>query len=252
MAMSGRLSLEEFGYSMPVDAPLYAKPPHYYRDAEGVTVSFETDAEAAASMIPEGLEVPSPAMAVAVVLHYPNSTLGSYHEAYIGIVVTNGDEVGLCIPHILVDNDQAMAAGREIWGYPKKLAKISLERHGQGMVGIVERPAGHRICEIVVQPQGPVEPQPLPPVYSLRVLPSPNPSGDDLPDRAQLVEVRVSQTIHVQWGGPASLDFGPISDVDRWSALPVKKLLNGTWVKYDLSLPLGKVIRDYTVAANRR
>jgi acetoacetate decarboxylase len=59
MERPGRLARQNFGYSMPVDAPLYPKPPIYYRDAEAISVLYETDAEAAAAMVPEGLVVPS-------------------------------------------------------------------------------------------------------------------------------------------------------------------------------------------------
>ena len=63
MSKKGRLIKKNFGYSMPVDAPLYGKPPIYYKDVEGIFISYETDEDAAADMLPEGLELPSPATA---------------------------------------------------------------------------------------------------------------------------------------------------------------------------------------------
>ena len=42
--LTGRLTKDRFGASMPVDAPYYQAPPFYYRDAQSLSVSYETDA----------------------------------------------------------------------------------------------------------------------------------------------------------------------------------------------------------------
>ena len=44
MAKHGRLNLQKCGYSMPVDAPAFQKPPFYYRDTHSISVAFETGA----------------------------------------------------------------------------------------------------------------------------------------------------------------------------------------------------------------
>ena len=243
MERPGRLSRERFGYSMPVDAPLYPKPPIYYTQAEAIAVAFETDGDAAAAIVPEGLTVPSPAIAAVSVLTYPCSTLGTYNEAILSLAVLRSGEPGLYIAHILVDNDQAMTAGREIWGFPKKLAHITLARRGEGIVGTVERPFGNRLCTVVVQPESPAAPGPVLPALSLRVIPSHR--DDGAPDRAELVETRTTQTVHDEFTGRGSLGFGCISGIDPWSILPVNRLVSATWRRYDMVLPLGKVVREY-------
>jgi len=136
-----------------------------------------------------------------------------------------------------------MTAGREIWGFPKKLAHISLERRGEGIVGTVERPLGNRLCTVVVQPELPATPGPVLPALSLRVIPSHR--DDGAPDRAELVETRTTQTVHNEFAGRGSVSFGCISGIDPWSNLPVKKLVSATWRRYDMVLPLGKVVREY-------
>ena len=60
MAKEGRLSKDKFGFDQPVDAPLYHKPPFYYRYNEIFGVDYETDEEAALNLLPEGLELTSP------------------------------------------------------------------------------------------------------------------------------------------------------------------------------------------------
>ena len=243
MERTGRLTRQDFGYSIPVDAPLYPKPPIYYQDAEAIFVLYETDPDAAAAMLPEGLVVPSPAVATAMVVTYPRSTLGMYNEAILALNVLHNGEAALYIPHILVDNDQAMAAGREIWGYPKKIGSISLDHRGEGIVGTVERPKGNRLCTVVVQPESPMQGGPPSPVLSLRVLPSQKEDGSA--EIAQLIETRRTEKVHWQWFGRGSVSFGGTSSVDPWSNLPVKKLLGGVYSCADIVLPLGKVVREY-------
>jgi hypothetical protein len=34
MGLRGRLTKEQFAFTMPVDAPLYQKPPFYYKDVQ--------------------------------------------------------------------------------------------------------------------------------------------------------------------------------------------------------------------------
>jgi len=243
METAGRLTREKFGYSMPVDAPLYPKPPIHYRNAESISVVFETASEAAAEMVPEGLTVPAPATAIVSVMNYPFSTLGTYREAILSLLVLRDAEPAFYIAQILVDNDQAMTAGREIWGYPKKLANISLESRGEGMVGIVERPLGNRLCTVVVQPEKAMEDKASLPVLSLRVLPSQREDGG--PDLAQLIETRTTATVHHQWSGRGSLSLGTVSELDPWSRLPIHRISIGMYRQFDLILPLGKVVREY-------
>lgn len=76
MTREGRFTKDKFGYDMPVDAPLFAKPPIFYRYAEAIAVYYETDQEAALDLLPEGLVLPTPVMATLLFLKYPYSTLG--------------------------------------------------------------------------------------------------------------------------------------------------------------------------------
>ena len=127
MTTEGRLNPLDSGYDMPVDAPLFAKPPIHYRDVHAIQITYETDLDAALDLLPQGLEIESPATATILFINYPFSTLGPYNEVILVInCLYNGQPTGY-IPHIVVDNEVPLAAGREIWGYPKKLAKIEIE-----------------------------------------------------------------------------------------------------------------------------
>ena len=99
---------------MPVDAPLYHKPPIHYRHVQTIAVMYETDREAALDLLPEGLMLVEPAIATLLFIRYPYSTLGPYEEAILGISCTWDGEPRFYIPHIVVNSDVPQVAGREI------------------------------------------------------------------------------------------------------------------------------------------
>ena len=55
--MKGRLTLDRLGYSMPPDAPAFQAPPYHYRNAQAISIKFETDPESALDVLPVPLEL---------------------------------------------------------------------------------------------------------------------------------------------------------------------------------------------------
>jgi acetoacetate decarboxylase len=242
----GLLGKDRFGASMPVDAPYYQSPPFYYRDARALSVAFETDADRAAALLPEGLELPLPARATAIVVHYPSSTFGPYNEAMLGVRCAFGGQEYFYIAHIAVDSVPPLVAGREIWGYPKKIAQVKLSQRDELWLGTVERPAGVRLLTATIRPERPVKPAPVAAgggSLSLRVIPSPE---ADQPPTAELIGVTSGERqTHEIWSGPASLCFDGQTPLDPWHALPVERILGGSFSRYDFTLPHGRVLHRY-------
>ncbi len=245
--ISGRLAPGDFGASMPVDAPYYQSPPFYYRDARALTVAYETDTDAAANILPEGIEVAPPVTARLMVVYYPFSTFGPYHEAILGVECLWQGAPRFYIAHIAVTTVPPLVAGREIWGYPKKLAHIELEQEDEYMRGTVERPAGVRLVTVAARLE-----RPLPTgagaegggSLSLRVIPSAEPGMP--PALAQLIEVRTMDTqTHEAWSGSATLHYDTASELDPWHRLPVRKVLGTAYTRYDFVLPHGRVVHTY-------
>lgn len=245
MALEGRLTLDRFGDSMPVDAPLYVKPPIYYKNVEAIGIAYETDPESALDLLPEGLVLPDPATATLLFIRYPWSTLGPYEEAILGVSCLWNGELKFYIPHIVVNSDIPQAAGREIWGYPKKMAKLTIETEGDIIWGKMERPAGHLICSAGVRPETPVE-EPPPAGgggLSLRVIPSPEANAP--PSLAELIETDTQVTVHQSWTGPGWAEYHSESDLDPWHKLPIKKILGASYRVTDQVLGFGKAIKSY-------
>ena len=246
MERKGTLTPEQFGYSMPVDAPLYPRPPLHYQDAQFVVLTYETDADAAAAALPADLTLPLPALATVTMAHYPSSSVGSYTEAIQQIQCEWEGKRRSFMSKILLDSDAAIAAGREIYGFPKKHAFVELTREGDKLRGTLERPQGHRLLSVTMTLQQRLEPPAEPgegAVLALRVIPNVEESGP--PSVMELVEAPLKTTVKETWAGAGSLEFGQPSEVDRWSALPVRKLLGASYTLIDFDLLPGRVLKRY-------
>src|SRR5699024_1225028 len=115
----------------------------------------------------------------------PFSTLGPYHEAFIMIRVTFEGQLYRYQPAIYVNNDVAMAVGRELYGTPKKMADI--RHHSRGASGTfgeqrvytVDRPQDQRIMTMTMtcdEFADPAEREALP-ALTLKLIPNAESNG---------------------------------------------------------------------------
>src|SRR6201986_696742 len=114
--------------SMPMAGPSYPAGPYRFINRKFRVIPYETDPALTRPGRPEPLEpIDNP------IVHYewikmPDSTgFGSYTES--GLVIParlNGEEVNF-VSQMYLDDDPPIAAGREIWGFPKKYAHPKLE-----------------------------------------------------------------------------------------------------------------------------
>lgn len=114
-----------------------------------IVAMFTTEEEAIRQVIPPPLEPGPILMASAYVAEFKESSFcPPYNEAAVFIPVQYKEEVGSYCLSMPVDNDIAMIGGREIYGYPKKIAEsISVEKTGKTAKGICIR-RGVPIVEI--------------------------------------------------------------------------------------------------------
>lgn len=248
MPKEGRLKPACAGYAMPLDAPTYATPPIHYRGVQSIMVSYETDLEAALDLLPEGLVIEPPALATLLFINYPFSTLGPYKEVILVIHCLYNGQPTSYIPHIVVNSEVPLAAGREIWGYPKKLAHIEVETSSPVDVlwGRMERPKGHAICSGGIRPEHLLD-LPKTPTdaynFALRVIP--NPAAGQRPSLAELVRVHTVTTLHEAWEGPGWAEFHCVSAVDPWHKLKVKEVVNAQYRISDMMLGHGEIAKTY-------
>ncbi len=243
----GRINRQNVGYGIPSDAPLYGKPPYHYRDLEKMTITYETDAEVVADILPEGLEVPDTATANLVFVRYPFSTFGPYLETILAVgCLWEGKPSGF-VAHIVVDTDPPQAGGREIWGFPKKIAHVTMDMEADLIIGTMERPRGNRICTAVMRADDPVEVGPPPAggggSMSLRVIP--NTDGSDDPSLMELIQHRGTSETKYAYSGTGFVDYNSKSTLDPWHRFTVNKVLGARYEVGDMILPGGKVVKTY-------
>jgi len=228
MPLSGRLTKDRFGYALPVDAPLYTPFPLYYEDVRILLFPYLTDAAAAAALLPSQFElVPADAagnyaIAQVVFARYPFSNIGAYNEVAQTLVVTYKGTPGSYAVRLHVTNDQAMCAGREVGGFPKRLGNISFSE-GSTFLSTLASPTGLPICSGELDPVQPVTGAGDRPTtfFSLRVIP--NPADQTTPSVCQLIETVWELSGGTFWSGRGKLHFTGASGLNPYHSLPIVK-----------------------------
>src|SRR3954466_12208239 len=127
-------------YSMPLTNPSFPPGPYRFFNREYFIITYRTDPEALAAVVPEPLEVTEPLVKYEFI-RMPDSTgFGDYTETGQVIPVrfkTPTDEVqeGGYVHAMYLDDNSPIAGGREIWGFPKKLATPKLSHEQETLVG---------------------------------------------------------------------------------------------------------------------
>jgi len=125
--------------SMPWSAPVFPPPPHGWKGVRVAVFPFAPCAEEVARILPPGIE-PADGLGLVTMLSYPQSDiLHPFKELVVMVPVRVGTTLGNYVPYIYVTTDEALIPGREIAGFPKKLADITWERDGNAFRGTVTR-----------------------------------------------------------------------------------------------------------------
>jgi acetoacetate decarboxylase len=251
-------------FSLPIGpCGAYGRPPYTYRGVEDIFIAYEADSGGVAGLLPPHVRpADDPPVCIAWGRWVPFSSFGPYHEAYVMIRASLDGQTYLYQPFIFTDNEIPLVAGREIWGYAKKLAVMARTSGGSGtplgeqMLFTVERPRGQRIMTMAIvceQPFDPAELEDLP-VLSTRLIP--NSERDRRPSVAELVRLDVTAPLHrsadgtpMLWTGRASVTMDARSPVDPWYLLAPARMLDGWFGVFDFDLFHGKVVHDYLADA---
>ncbi len=233
-------------FAMPLTSPAYPPGPYRFVDREYLIITYRTDPQKLREVVPEPLQVDEPLVKYEFI-RMPDSTgFGDYTESGQVIPVTfNGRKGGYS--HCMFLNDHPpIAGGRELWGFPKKLANPSLKTEIDTLVGelyfgphrIAVGTMGykHKPADLAA-----VKASMLTPNYLLKIIPH----VDGTPRICELVEYYLSDIdLKGAWTGPAQLSLfshalAPLAD------LPVLEVVSAVHIKADLTLDLGKVVHDY-------
>ncbi len=233
-------------FAMPLTNPAFPPGPYRFVDREFLIISYRCDPELLRRVIPAPLELAEPVVKFEFI-RMPDSTgFGHYCESGQVIPVSFKGELGGYV-HAMYLNDHApIAAGRELWGFPKKLGEPVLRVHKDTLVGTLDY-GGLRIATGTMG----YKHRTLDPDAVLKTLSGPSfllkimPHVDGTPRICELVRYTL-EDIQVKgaWSGPGALELHPHA-LAPVAELPVQQILSTTHIMTDLTLPLGKVIYDY-------
>ncbi|MCC4246453.1 acetoacetate decarboxylase [Stappia indica] len=236
----------ERAFAMPLTNPSYPKGPYRFVNREFFTITYRTDPDILRRLVPEPLQIPEPLVKYEFI-RMPDSTgFGDYTESGQVIPVTL-DGIAGSYSHSMYLNDEApIAGGREIWGFPKKLADPSLTVIKDTLVGTLDM-GGIRVATGTMG----YKHRELDHDTVLRSLDAPNfllkiiPHVDCTPRICELVRYFTTDvTLKGAWEGPARLQLfhhalAPVAD------LPVIEVVSAVHLIADLTLGLGEVVHDY-------
>ncbi len=118
--------LRKSAFAMPPTSPAFPPGPYRFVDRQYFIIKYRTDLEALRRVVPEPLEVIEPVVNYEFI-RMPDSTgFGDYTESGQVIPVRYQGEAGSYTHQMFLNDHPPIAAGRELWGFPKKLAQPSL------------------------------------------------------------------------------------------------------------------------------
>jgi acetoacetate decarboxylase len=233
-------------YAMPLTNPAYPKGPYRFFSREYVIITYRTDAQALRSVVPEPLEIDEPLVKYEFI-RMPDSTgFGDYTESGQVIPVRYQGQAGSYVHAMYLDDDAPIAGGREIWGFPKKLAAPKLSHEGEVLVGTLHY--GSVLCATATMGY---KHQPVPVEEVRHAMEKPNflvkiiPHVDATPRICELVRYHLTDvTVREAWTAPAELQLfrHVMADV---ASLPVLGIVSALHFVADLTLDMGEVVHDY-------
>ncbi|MEO2037740.1 MAG: acetoacetate decarboxylase, partial [Martelella sp.] len=125
-------------FAMPLTSPSYPKGPYRFIDREFLTITYRTDINALRAVVPEPLEITDPLVKYEFI-RMPDSTgFGDYTESGQVIPVTLDGVAGGYVHAMFLNDEAPIAGGREIWGFPKKLADPALRIEKDTLIGTLD------------------------------------------------------------------------------------------------------------------
>ena len=240
--------VKQNAFAMPITSPSGLKIDYKFKNREYLIISYETDIEKLQEVVPAPLKVVSNVVKYEFMKMPDAHGFGSFTESGQVIEVEFEGKRAQYSHMMFLDDLAPIAAGREIWGFPKKYGNPTLTidvdtvlgrlKYNSVDVAIGTMAYKYEELDTAKIKQG-LENTPN---YLLKIIPHANGQEAEI---CQLVRYFLKDvTVHGAWSGPAALQFfehvlAPVSQ------LPVRKILGGTHLIADLTLGFGEVVFDY-------
>jgi acetoacetate decarboxylase len=233
-------------FAMPLTSPAFPVGPYRFIDRQYLIITYRTDPEKLRAVVPEPLQVDEPLVKYEFI-RMPDSTgFGDYTESGQVIPVSFQGRKGGYTHCMFLNDHPPIAGGRELWGFPKKLASPSLRAEIDTLVGTLDygpvrvatATMGYKHRSVDLQA---VKAALSAPNFLLKIIPH----VDGGPRICELVEYCLEDIqIKGAWAGPAALSLNahalaPVAE------LPVLEVVSAVHILADLTLGLGEVVHDY-------
>ncbi len=240
------MKMSEIPYSTPAIWPSYPEPPYLFRGGSVLVCIYRANAFAVNRVVPEPLKAAEGNLVYAWINDFNVVGLGHCNEAVISVPVEFRGRLGNYMAYHFLDNESAMAGGREIWGFPRKEAHFTTLREADAITRSVVR-REEEMLRISVQMARAGTADALSglvkPIYSLKVIPSVRKGVP--PDVKQLTATSFQNVvIHSVIEGRATINFDISPRGPRYSLAP-REIIAGFYCALDFDLAHGDVVHDY-------
>lgn len=239
-------------FAMPIYNPAYPPGPYRFVDREYLIITYRTDPGVLEKLIPAPLKLAEPVVKFEFI-NMPDSTgFGHYCESGQVIPVTLDGVAGGYVHSMYLNDHPPIAAGRELWGFPKKFGEPELRVHKDTLIGTLDY-SDFRIATGTMGfkhkalDRDTVRKSMETPSFLLKIIPH----VDGKPRICELVQYSLTDiTIKGAWSGPGALELNPHA-LAPVAAMPVLEILSAVHILADLTLPLGSVAYDYLVQSEK-
>lgn len=243
--------------SMPMASPSYPRGPYRFVDRQYFIIVYESDPQAIREAVPEPLVPDGSNTVLYEFISMPDSAgFGSYTETGIVIPCLYNDEKVNFTSQMYLDCEPPISGGREVWGFPKKHAKPSLQIISDTLTGKLEYAQqlvalgtmGYKHENLIKNEMATIEEnaqEMIKTITKTQVNLKLIPGVDGNLEIAQLVAYNMCDVkLKGAWQGPARLHLvphvnAPVAD------LPVKSVIRGIHFIANITLPYGRVLHNY-------
>jgi acetoacetate decarboxylase len=201
-------------------------------------------------MLPKPLEAAKSGLCAAFGIRVGfSSAYGPFKEMGVVVGASFRGKAGFYLTSLFLDSSDAISAGREIYGSPKKYAEVSIHQCGNELTFACRR-AGIEIITVNSRISDKAEARDLPklwPMYVLKTVPRNDRNGlmgKQLCVNAPPEDVRT----HELFKGPGVVKFEPTVAGDFWKLMPLEPL-GAFYQEIDYTQGFGKVIHEYPLRA---
>jgi acetoacetate decarboxylase len=125
-------------FAMPLTSPAFPRGPYRFINREFMIITYRTDLDALRAVVPQPLEISEPLVKFEFIRMPDSSGFGDYTESGQVIPVSFHGIHGSYVHGMYLNDQPAIAGGRELWGFPKKYALPKLNIEIDTLVGTLD------------------------------------------------------------------------------------------------------------------